>query len=171
MRPAVNAILTRFRSAIASVAFGRAVRAAMVVWMLPVLLFGPLVSGGVVIHDHHECDTHIHRLADNKPGGEKLGFEQDEEHHDHDRLPADPWDEETAQVLILHDLARITLSASSISSFARQIAPKIPVTVGLVAVGATGDRFVHARSVHAEGMVRADSATAAILLTNHALLL
>lgn len=169
MTTAVNAMLTRVFRAIGSTALVRMARGTVTVLMLPALLFGSFASGGLLIHDHHEHDTHIHRLAESKTGGDKLGFGQIEERHDHDGLPSVPWDEDTSQVLILHDLVRLARSLS-ISSFAQQLTPKISATVALTA-GTTGDRFVPTHSDALAGNVCADSTTTAILLTNHALLL
>lgn len=166
----VDAILTPIRSAAASATVTRLMRGVIVASMLPVLLFGSLISGGVLIHDHQEYDTHLHRLAYSSPGSDKLIPEQGKGHHEHEEFPFEPRQEDSSQVLILQDLPQFALKITDASFLIQPVVSKITLPPPPI-VTTTGNPFAFRQSESTIGKVRAHSTTAAILLTNHALLI
>lgn len=132
--------------------------------LLPVLLFGPLGPGTIVIHDHHEEDLHTHRVHPGPCGASGLSGG-----HDHPN-GAPEGAAGTHLVLTVPDLTRVSPQAESAAVRVKPASP--PAAVASIATQYTAlpaADFVASESPLAA--LRALDRIAALLMNGHAFLI
>lgn len=140
---------------------------------LPALVLSPLTVRGLLIHDHHGHDTHVHtvRLCDLDDLRENSEHRHQE--HDHDGLPVDPTEGESTPILIMLGLAEALPGARTVSAGAAVAtsigAARRNLAIDSCVVEDSGAHVENQRTL--AGIPRARSLVVGILQSNHALLL
>ena len=140
---------------------------------LPALVLSPLTVRGLLIHDHHGHDTHVHTVR----LGDLDDFRENSEHrhekHDHDGAPVDPTEYKGPPILIIMGLSKALPGARSVSPGA-----SVATSIGAarrhltIDTGVVEDSRAHVENQRTLADIpRARSLVAGILLSNHALLL
>ncbi len=148
-------------------------RAAATLIVLPALVLSPLTAQAILIHDHHGHDTHGHTVTLCDLEDVRENSEHKHEEHEHDRLPANPAEEEDTVIVIMLDSPE-ALPGARTSSGGAAVATGIGAAVRTLSISScvTADVRPPLESQTTVACIpRAHGLVTGLLLTSHALLL